>query len=60
MVYAMAFDGSRLQYYLDREREIREIAERCHIDTIREQLLRVADEYAALARQIKTGLLPPG
>jgi hypothetical protein len=55
----MAFDGSRLQYYLDREREIRVIAERCHDDEVRKQLEQVADQYATLARQIKNGLLPP-
>jgi hypothetical protein len=56
----MAFDGSRLQYYRDRERELREMAERCHSDEIRAQLQHVADEYATLARQIEKGLLPPG
>jgi hypothetical protein len=55
----MAFDGSRLQFYLEREREIRVIAERCHDDAVRKQLERVADEYESLARQINNGLLPP-
>jgi hypothetical protein len=54
----MAFDGSRLQYYLDREHHVRQLAERCINDALREQLERVADEYAAIARQIRNGLLP--
>jgi hypothetical protein len=54
----MAFDGSRLQYYLEREIHVRGLAACCTSDVLREQLERVADEYAAIARQIEKGLLP--
>lgn len=53
----MAFDGSRLQYYLDREREVREVADRCRNDDLREQLEGIADQYAALAQQVAKGML---
>ena len=53
----MAFDGFRVQYYKGREHEVREIADRCHSDELREQLEHVADQYALLIRQIKEGLL---
>lgn len=56
----MAFDGSRLQFYLDREHEIREVAERCHNDFVRQQLERIADEYRKLAQQIRKALLSSG
>jgi len=54
----MAFDGSRLQYYLERELHVRQLAVLCESDALRQQLERVADEYAAIARQIEKGLLP--
>lgn len=56
----MAFDGSRLQYYLDRERHVRFLAQQCYSDELRAQLESVADQYAALARQIREGLLSNG
>lgn len=56
----MAFDGSRLQFYLDRESEVREVAARCHDDSVRRQLERIAEEYGKLADQIRKGLLPSG
>lgn len=56
----MTFDGSRLQFYLDREREVREVASRCHDDTVRLQLERIADEYGKLSEQIRKGLPPLG
>ena len=54
----MAFDGSRLQFYIDREREVREVAARCHDESVCRQLRRIADEYGKLAEQIRKGLLP--
>jgi len=56
----VVFDGTRLQFYIEREAEVREVAARCHDDGLRRQLERVADEYAELAHQIRKGLLPPG
>jgi hypothetical protein len=51
----MAFDGSRATFYRDQARRIREIAERCIISDIRDQLERVATQYETLARQVECG-----
>jgi hypothetical protein len=51
----MAFDGSRAQFYREQAQRIREIADRCVIADIKDQLQRVTLQYDALARQVQTG-----
>lgn len=53
----MALDGSRASFYRDQASRIREIAERCVLVDIKDQLERVAKQYEALARQAESGLI---
>ena len=54
----MAFDGSRVEFYRDKARRIRELAGACVLPDIKEQLERIARQYEVLARQVETGSLP--
>lgn len=56
--WAMAFDGSRVQFYRDKARQIRGLADACLLPDIKEQLERIAQQYEVLARQVETGSLP--
>ncbi|HEY3919712.1 MAG TPA: hypothetical protein VGL83_18125 [Stellaceae bacterium] len=53
----MPFEGSRAQLYRERAREVRAVATNCVDGVIRQQLLIVAAEYDALARQVEEGVL---
>lgn len=49
--------SSRSQLYRDRAREVRAVASTCIDGVIKQQLLIVAAEYDALARQVEEGSL---
>jgi hypothetical protein len=53
----MAFDGSRAAFYREQARRIREIADRCVIAEIKDQLEMVAKQYEHLAVSIDSGAL---
>ena len=54
----MPFESSRAQFYRDRAGEVRAMAEACRDESIKEQFLRIAAEYEALAHQVEAGILP--
>jgi hypothetical protein len=54
----MTFDGARTQFYRDKARRVRAIAECCALPDIKEQLERIARQYETLAHQVETGSLP--
>jgi hypothetical protein len=56
-VDAMPLGGSRADFYMAKAKELRETARKCRDATIKEQLLRVADEYEALAKTVQGGVL---
>lgn len=54
----MPFENSRGELYRERADEVRALAADCRDATIKEQFLRIADEYEALAHQVEAGILP--
>ena len=54
----MPFESARAHFYRDRAAEVRATAEACRDEMIKEQFLRIAAEYEALAHQVEAGILP--
>jgi hypothetical protein len=53
----MPFGGSSAQFYRDRARQLRELAEKCRTPSIKEQLEDIANQFDRLADQVATGHL---
>ena len=55
----MAFDGSRAEYYRERARQVRDIAQARKSPSIREQFETIAQQFDDLARDVEEGRLKP-
>ena len=55
----MAVDGSRAQYYRQRARYARDLAERTVMPELKEEYERIAAQYEKLAQQFEGGRLKP-
>jgi hypothetical protein len=53
----MPFGGSLSQFYRDRARELRQLAEKCRTQSIKEQLEDIANQFDRLADQLAKGHL---